>query len=1455
VAKGSDTGASGDLTAAETLHNAAQMEAIFDALGDAVISIDAQGRVLKANTSAKRMIGLDPIGLDGATALERLHIRHPDGRRFELAGLPDARALRGEAVGGERLVFTDARGQDRMVIVHAAPISTNGAIGGAVMVMQDVSEAERLVERLDRANRELSAVQGLTEAALVAQDPSTIPVQLLERLVLATQADAAAILLKEEDRLVVRFSMGLDDAAKASFSVATGEGFAGRIAAAREPQYVRDAQQDPVVRGEIVRTLGVRSMLGVPLIARDELVGVLHLDWLEEHDVTDEEVRFLQVAAERAAMVIAHARLREAGDNLLRRVETIMENTEAHLAYLDRGFDFVMVNETYARGSGHSKEELQGKNHFDVFPDEDNQAIFERCRDSGEPVQFKAKPFEHQDDVGRGTTYWDWTLAPVRDSQGAIEGFVLSLLNVTETVTQFNAARRRAKLTETANEMLTSLSVGMDPTEALPRFLSKAVQALDAMGGVVMGRHAKGWEVLAAHGIDGPSRGEMHTDRQSPTMVHVERTGQPLLVTDVRVSDHTNRAAAKRLGYGSYVTFPLSVRGTMLGALGIYWSSPRDVFAEEDVDFARRLADGLSFAFENARLFDDLRGSKERIDSILASIDDAFVALDRDFRYTFVNDKALRLMGKAREELLGETMWDVFPDTVGSVFEREYRKVMDGNVSSAFETYYPSYDMWLDVRAYSAEDGISVFYTDISERKRAERVAAEARQDMDRAQAVAKLGSWRMDTRRDVLTWSDETHSMFGVPAGARMTYDTFLAAVHPEDRQAVDDAWSAALQGAPYDIEHRIVVGDTVRWVQEQAELEFDEKGELAGGFGTVQDITERKAFERRLARERDDVEVANRLMALFFKDAGDELFDEALDILLKATASEYGVFGYMDEDGDLVCPTMSRIFDECEMGEADKCVVYKRHKWSGLWGKAVREGKTLMSNRQARVPKGHMPIENNLACAIVLGGSTIGLINLANKEGGYSEEDGGSVQGIAGRIAPVLYAWIQRRMRARERARADEEREQAALAERERRRFAEALNRINAAMNATLDLPSILQAVVEEGSAAIGAESGGVWLQHDDCWVLSYAVGRLEPMLGMGEAMEQTPVLVTAAKTGEVIGVGDVQNDPRPNQKRMKTLGFRAMLVLPLKSRGESMGIAQFNFHSSPHTFGEAAMTFARQLAASTSLALENGALYQREHRTAQVLQEGLMTPPDPIEGVRLGYLYRSATAGLALGGDFYDVFALDADRVAIVVGDVMGKGLDAVAVASFAKHSIRSQVFEHAQPARALASADRVIAKYAPEGVFVTVFYGLLDLRSGYLSYCCAGHPRPLVKSRDAVWSLSANSPVIGLGIDGRFSADEAQLGIGDLLVAYTDGLTEARKHGALYGEEGLAEHLASLRLKDPMKVCATLVSRAERWAGGSLSDDVALIALSLSSMRAVSVHGGARRPGPGSGARPV
>lgn len=139
---------------------------------------------------------------------------------------------------------------------------------------------------------------------------------------------------------------------------------------------------------------------------------------------------------------------------------------------------------------------------------------------------------------------------------------------------------------------------------------------------------------------------------------------------------------------------------------------------------------------------------------------------------------------------------------------------------------------------------------ELNEREKMERMLKRSQENLKRAQSVAHIGSWYLNIPRDELSWSDETYRIFGLAPGTSLTYEKFLGLVHPQDRDRVSQAWTAAMRGTPYDVEHRILVGGQTKWLREQAELDFDAGGQVVGGVGTTHDVTDRKQAEEHLRR-----------------------------------------------------------------------------------------------------------------------------------------------------------------------------------------------------------------------------------------------------------------------------------------------------------------------------------------------------------------------------------------------------------------------------------------------------------------------------------------------------------------------------------------------------------------------------------------------------------------------------
>ncbi len=130
--------------------------------------------------------------------------------------------------------------------------------------------------------------------------------------------------------------------------------------------------------------------------------------------------------------------------------------------------------------------------------------------------------------------------------------------------------------------------------------------------------------------------------------------------------------------------------------------------------------------------------------------------------------------------------------------------------------------------------------------------------ELKAAQRMASIGSWTLDIPAGMLHWSEESYRIFGVEAGAPVTMDIFVSFIHPEDREEVVVAWTRALSGAPYNIEHRIVTADATKWVHENATIQLDDAGRPVSGIGTVQDITERKKAAQELKKSQERLEIA---------------------------------------------------------------------------------------------------------------------------------------------------------------------------------------------------------------------------------------------------------------------------------------------------------------------------------------------------------------------------------------------------------------------------------------------------------------------------------------------------------------------------------------------------------------------------------------------------------------------
>jgi PAS domain S-box-containing protein len=153
---------------------------------------------------------------------------------------------------------------------------------------------------------------------------------------------------------------------------------------------------------------------------------------------------------------------------------------------------------------------------------------------------------------------------------------------------------------------------------------------------------------------------------------------------------------------------------------GLIYAIARDVTERKQAE-----AERLQLLAQEQQARAEAEAARNQSVNILESITDAFFALDKDWRYTYLNRQAELLLQRKREELLGQVMWDEFPEAVGSTFDLEYHRAVSEQVSVEFESFYPPLNTWFEVHAYPSRDGLSVYFRNISDRKQAQRTLQE----------------------------------------------------------------------------------------------------------------------------------------------------------------------------------------------------------------------------------------------------------------------------------------------------------------------------------------------------------------------------------------------------------------------------------------------------------------------------------------------------------------------------------------------------------------------------------------------------------------------------------------------------------------------------------------------------------------------------------------------------------
>jgi hypothetical protein len=417
-------------------------------------------------------------------------------------------------------------------------------------------------------------------------------------------------------------------------------------------------------------------------------------------------------------------------------------------------------------------------------------------------------------------------------------------------------------------------------------------------------------------------------------------------------------------------------------------------------------------------------------------------------------------------------------------------------------------------------------------------------------------------------------------------------------------------------------------------------------------------------------------------------------------------------------------------------------------------------------------------------------------------------------------------------------EERKAAEAALREQSKLAETLYNVGSVLTAQLDLKEVVQAVTNIATELTGAQFGAFFYnvvdREGESYML-YTIAGVAPEAFSGFPMPRNTDIFGPTFRGEgTVRYDDVTKDPKYGRSEPYFgmpeghLPVRSYLASPVVSkRGEVLGGLFFG-HEAVGVFTEGHAKLAEGIAGQAAIAIDNARLYAAQRSAAETLQRSILPARLPkLPGLETAARYRPAEVGIEVGGDWYDILELDSGAVALVVGDVVGRGLAAAGIMGQLCHAVRAYALEDPSPGTVLSRLNRFIEKTGEEP-FATVVFAVFDPKAGTLRVANAGHPPALMMNSDGTAEfLEHNSgPPIGAVTDNEYAEEVVTLTPGCRLLLYTDGLVEDRLTALSAGLEKLRQ--ASIKgPEDIEEFCDYVLDRMS--VGRDLQDDIAVLAI--------------------------
>jgi len=305
------------------------------------------------------------------------------------------------------------------------------------------------------------------------------------------------------------------------------------------------------------------------------------------------------------------------------------------------------------------------------------------------------------------------------------------------------------------------------------------------------------------------------------------------------------------------------------------------------------------------------------------------------------------------------------------------------------------------------------------------------------------------------------------------------------------------------------------------------------------------------------------------------------------------------------------------------------------------------------------------------------------------------------------------------------------------------------------------------------------------------------------------------------------------------MRGVPVTSYIAVPLLARGRAIGALALATIGERGRLAPEDLSIVEEVGRRAAVAIDNARLYERQREIATELQGSLLPSALPaIPGLELAASYAAAGEGIEVGGDFYDVFSTGTDSWTAVVGDVCGKGPGAASLTALARYTIRASALREAAPRAIVTHLNEAIVSQRGDGRFLTLACACLEIAGdgSWMSAVVAraGHPPPLVlRAGGFVERVEGHGTIVGVFPRIDVTQVAVELGPGDALVLYTDGLIEARSERELYGIERLEEVLGGCAGLDAGQMVDLLARDVESFRSGPATDDHAVLVIRSSA----------------------